>query len=643
MPPARSGASAWISVAFGAVALAGALAYSWWKQEEALKQKPQDIIIQTPAPIQYGAQPKPKPPPPVNVEPVKPDPGVKTDGAFERARARVTRILDDGQFADALTALEAEELEFPAKRAQWEALRQEISVLAEAAIDEASSIEDPEKRSAALASLAGRLPPDMERRLAGKPANGAEGLARARECAAAGRFEMAAEYAAEAAGALPAVQADEARDLAAGWLRLAPYADLIPPARLTAIGAAELAVLEKAVAACLSAKPGKDLDDAMRQFEACKVAPADLVAAVLLRAAPWDSAAGDPVIEHALPSGEKRTYAVSLPEKYLPTRARPLAVWLTPGGSVEACAMGARSWRANLGDDLLVAVPLLDVKAGWGPNRLGEEQVPAMLRDLRRRYLFDPDRVWITGVSAGAHGAWFQMCRYGDRYSACVALAGAPYSPLYGIHWLDFGDNLNLASAKCLQGARDSTFTADVARKFAARAKERGWRAEYLEFADAGHEGAPYEESMKAYQWALEQRRDPYPKRFHWSTDHLHSARCSWVEIAAFPEDAETVRLNYQDEFGQSTEKRDILKDAARVDVEVEGQEIRFTTVRAARLRVYWSDRVVDVTKPVTIRVNGKEGWKGVPQTSVRFMVEEARRTGRRDVVFGGMVEVEVK
>ncbi|MBI2920303.1 MAG: hypothetical protein HYY18_04385 [Planctomycetes bacterium] len=640
MPPARSGASAWISVAFGAVALAGALAYSWWKQEEALKQKPQDIIIQTPAPIQYGAQPKPKPPP-VDVDPVKPDPGVKTDGAFERARARVMRILDEGDFKGALVALEAEQLEFPGHKEEWKALRSEIETLLAAAFEE--RLASPAGK-AALEELF-RLIEDLDCESADRLGKFWADLALSEAEAAAkeGSFERASMLSSKALEYLQGPEKEAVRERAAGWLRLAAYSGLAPAARLSALGAADLAALEAAVTRCLYATPGEPLAQAMREFEACKVAPADLVAAVILRAAPWDSPAGDPVFEHTLPSGEKRQYAVSLPENYLPARVRPLAIWLTPGGSAESCAMTARSWRANLGGDLIVAVPLVNSKSGWGPNRLGEEQVPAMLKDLRKRFVYDEDFVWISGVSAGAHGVWFQACRYGDRYSAYVALAGAPYSPLYGIHWLDFGDNLNLAPARCLQGAKDTTFTPETARKFAARAKERGWFAEYLEFPDAGHEGAPVEESLKTYQWAVAQRRDPYPKKFHWSSDHLHTARCSWVEIAAFLEDAETVRLNYQDEFGQSTEKRDILKDAARVDVEVEGQEIRFTTVRAARLRVYWSDRVVDLAKPVTIRVNGKEAWKGVPQTSVRFMVEEARRTGRRDVVFGGMVEVEVK
>jgi len=414
--------------------------------------------------------------------------------------------------------------------------------------------------------------------------------------------------------------------------------------RLAAIDIGALARVERLVETALGGDAAA-ADDAVRQLEGLPEATPDLVAACILRGGtPLDAPTGETVCEHTLAGGEKRRYAVSVPETGLPTRPRALLLLLQASAGAPEGARGvARAWRAALGGDLIVAAPVPDHAAGWGPNALGESQIPAMLRDLRSRWLFDPDRVVVAGASAGAHGAWFQAMRHGDLFSSLVAISGTPVRDLYGIHWLDWAGNLSLFPSVALQGTKDPTFTLTSARAWAAHAKQMALPFELREFMQMGHEGAAPADQKAAFLWAIEQVREAFPRKLAWTADHADSARCAWIEMAAFPEDAASITVNFVDDYGKTVEKRRILKECARVTAAVEGQEVRVETAHVARLRVYWSRRLLDVARPATIAVNGREAWKGVPAVSVRFMLEEARRTGRRDRVFEGMVELPVK
>jgi predicted peptidase len=69
--------------------------------------------------------------------------------------------------------------------------------------------------------------------------------------------------------------------------------------------------------------------------------------------------------------------------------------------------------------------------------------VLALLEDVATRYAVDPERVLVTGFSAGGAGVWYLATRNPDRFTGAIAVAARPRDdnlealaslPLYIIH-----------------------------------------------------------------------------------------------------------------------------------------------------------------------------------------------------------------
>ncbi|MEK7466530.1 MAG: hypothetical protein AAB074_03870 [Planctomycetota bacterium] len=653
-PRPRSGPSAaWLSVGVGIVVLGAALAYAWHVEQEnqAAREKAKDIVIHDRPPIHYGNGDE------ASSVPARLPVAARTPGdAFRDDRKAAETLADQGEFAAALDGLNLLAARFPGRASEIDPVRTEIEALVEAACQEAESRarKDPVKGVDALDELAGRVPPGSAAKLGA--IRDQLKLTVAREMSMKrltdadvfekeGKLEDAVIALLEAARGLAGDARDRALVRAARLVQRARYDGVVRPERLASIGLTKLDAVERAVEAAIAAPDAKAFEEAMLKLASTPEADAELVAAVILRGGtPVDAPSGERVYEHEVAGAGKRRYAVSVPDGGLPTRSRPLVLLLQPGVSAPEFARGvARGWRQALGDEPIVAVAIPDEAAGWGPNRRGEDHVPAILADLRKRHLYDPDRVILAGISAGAHGVWFQAMRYGDRYSALVGIAGTPYSPMYGNHWLDWISNLRNAPARALVGAKDDVFPVAYARRFADIAKDKSCRVEVIEYAERSHEGASMEDQRLSLVWALQQKRAPHPKKIAWTTDNLANARCSWIEIAGIAKEAGELTVNFVDDYGTTVERRRISKDCAHVDAEDLGTRIEIRTERVASLRIYWDGVPKDVQPAMTVVLNGKEAWKGLPEDrGARFMIEEVRRTGRRDRVVWGVLEIAI-
>lgn len=651
---ARHGlATSLISIAVGSAAVAAALGYKAWvdRRNERLARESAPIVIHDRPPIRYGPAETP------GAVPARPPVTGRTpDQSFRDALRFAETLADQGEFAAALDRLALLSAEFPDRSAAVEPVRAEVEVLVQAACEEAEARarKDPVRGTEALEELAARVPAadsarlitlrDRLRSTAARD-HAARRLAEADTLEKQGRHDDAVEALLEAARGLPGEEKDRALVRAIRLVQRVRYEGVVAPARLAAIPLQDLDAVERAVEAALAAPAGKPLEDALARLAALPEADGELVAAVILRGGtPLDAPVGERVVEHDVPGLGKRRYAVSVPDSGLPTRPKPLVLILEPGEGPPEIARGvARGWRQALEDRAIVAVGIPEQASGWGPNRRGESHPQAILADLRKRHLFDPDRVVLVGTSAGAHGVWFQAMRRGDLYAAFVGVAGTPYAPMYGSHWHDWIANLAVAPGRALVGAKEDVFPVAHARRFAELAREKGARVEVVEAADRAHEGASAEEVRKAVAWALSQKRATHPARIAWSTDNLADGRCSWLEITAISKDAGEVTVNFVDDFGRTVESRRIAKDCARVEARDLGTRIEIAATRVEKLRVWWDGPPKDVEPSVTVVVNGREAWRGIPgDRGPRFMIEEARRTGRRDRVSRGFVEIAV-
>lgn len=184
----------------------------------------------------------------------------------------------------------------------------------------------------------------------------------------------------------------------------------------------------------------------------------------------------------ALPGGEEMPYAVSVPAGYdgSPADPRPLVLALHPGGSsyyygswfMRALVEPAlREWGA------VIVAPDVPGRSWSSPD--SERAVLALLDDVASRYAVDPDRVLVTGFSAGGAGVWYLATRNPDRFTGAIAIAARPRDddlealqslPLYIIHSPD-----------------DEVVSFDAAQEMARMLTQRGYPVRFRSVPGYSH------------------------------------------------------------------------------------------------------------------------------------------------------------
>lgn len=205
-------------------------------------------------------------------------------------------------------------------------------------------------------------------------------------------------------------------------------------------------------------------------------------------------------------------------------RRYPLIVFLHASGSNGtdnvrqlAPAVGVLIERAQSVEPAFVLVPQVPVSDKWVSDSVGppfrnyrqdeRRQSPAArlvlvgIDELEARYPIDPDRVYLTGVSAGGAGTWDLITRNGvGRFAAAVPITGA-------------NDPSRASSIARLpiwtfHGADDDISPVDNTREMVANLRALGSPVRYTEYAGVGHNsGRRAYEEPELFHWLFAQRR----------------------------------------------------------------------------------------------------------------------------------------
>jgi predicted peptidase len=220
-------------------------------------------------------------------------------------------------------------------------------------------------------------------------------------------------------------------------------------------------------------------------------------------------------VRHLRVKGDSTAYAVWLPPGYDRTRAWPCIVSL--GGSGECGTDGAKQTQQGIGPDLLAhpgrwpCVVVLPQKPRedeeWEER---EDLVLGVLHAAQKSWRIDPDRVALTGISQGGHGAWMIGARHPELWSCLVPVCGYGRARTVSRAWR--------LPVWAFQGLKDDVVDPREPEKIVAALRERqqaaGLDAEDPRVArltlypDLGHGcwAAAYADSTLS-AWMLAQRR----------------------------------------------------------------------------------------------------------------------------------------
>jgi dienelactone hydrolase len=309
--------------------------------------------------------------------------------------------------------------------------------------------------------------------------------------------------------------------------------------------------------------------------------------------------------------GETYGYAVHVPGGY--DADKGAALLLDPGHGILAKSdqkekVESLAFFRNCADDaggrdwLVVRTEIVEKigpEARSLPEETGNRIFQLLFRDLATRYHFDPDRVYVSGLSQTGFWAWTLGCYRADRF--------AGIAPMGAVTWEVNHRHANLLALPVfvLHGAKDGTCPVNQPRQTCAELARIGVRVRYKELP-GGHDGSVWSAMPTALRWLQERPRDRYPKRVSKSLQTVQDGWCYWLRVDRLEDE-------------QGGRAGDAPK--AGIDGEIDGQVIRLFSTGVAQATVCLASEMMDLKKPVTVVWNGRNVFEGVAPRSLATML----------------------
>jgi len=230
----------------------------------------------------------------------------------------------------------------------------------------------------------------------------------------------------------------------------------------------------------------------------------------------------------------------------------------------------------------------------------------------------DPNKVYLTGYSAGGDGVYQLGPRMADRWAGAAMSAGHPNdaSPL----------NLRNVAFAIHVGGNDSAYDRNLV------AAQWGGMLEDLAAEDAGgypnqwqvHAGLPHWMDMAdavAIPFVQMHVRDPIPKKVVWRQADVTQSRFYWLAV----------------------DESDAQQDAV-VHAAYEGNTIalgEISGLQAITVRV--SDAMMDLDMPLRIEREGDELFAATVERTIAVLARTLEERGDRALVFSSEVAVELE
>jgi predicted esterase len=322
-------------------------------------------------------------------------------------------------------------------------------------------------------------------------------------------------------------------------------------------------------------------------------------------------------------NAERTEYAVSLPPEYHPLRSYPAVVALHDGGGPQS-AISWWSAEATKRGYIVVApeykLPGQDKEYHYSESE--HAAVELALRDAKRRYAIDSDRVFVGGQLVGANMAWDFGLAHPDLFAGVVVVGGLPFK--YVNRYLSHTERLPLYVAiGDLAPAANEVVFGQLLKPMIAKA----WDVTYVEYLKRGLEDLP-EEAPAIFDWMDRRRRDPCPKAFSVMSARPSDNRFFGVVIREF-QAGRTTAPEAVEPFGRNLNPATIRMASSSLS-----NQIRLEANGLKRLDVWVSPKLIDFKKRMEIKINNRSWFKGMAKLELEPLLEDLRLRGDRQQVY---------
>jgi hypothetical protein len=280
-------------------------------------------------------------------------------------------------------------------------------------------------------------------------------------------------------------------------------------------------------------------------------------------------------------------------------------VGLHGGGTGVGSGLSAKSlWGGASSKGLIGVFPTANLEGGettWYSPKV-EGFVLAIIKELKRTFRIDTNRIYVAGHSLGGSGSWHIGLRNADLFAGVSPNAG-------GLRGVDVGGGqvelpggfvANLYNTPIFithydRDPRVAVYDARAAARELEKLREehpKGYEHVYIEGEGVNHGFPPGGNPGKIINWLVRHKRDPYPPKVVWEPAYPKKRMFFWLRRASIPE---TMGRNQR-----------LVATVEKNRVEIDGSVTR-------GLSVMLSDGMFDAKKPVTVVLNEKVVFEGTP------------------------------
>ena len=322
----------------------------------------------------------------------------------------------------------------------------------------------------------------------------------------------------------------------------------------------------------------------------------------------------------------KHECAFRLPEAYDPARSWPLIVWFGDrGASVEEAIRSLA--------EFIVVVPDRPLNGRFFEPDRESSDLRSFVRELRRLFHVDADRVYLFGHAAGGERAWLSAMLYPDLFAGVFVSDAYPRLPYPGAAYPIF--LRNLSNVPVVSVWHPPTEQAVATEQILFRAQQERiaeWSGRInlpirtVIVDPSASDGQAVRTPLIHSLLAL--RRKSTPTNIdHWFRYPEHG-RAYWIECTQWSGEAFEA-----EEFSilpsAKIDRNEFIAETIKgwlgyLGATVEGQTIRVETKGCAAIRLSIPIGLVDLQKPVTVNCNGLTRWEGRIEPKTEALLQNA-------------------
>jgi predicted esterase len=317
----------------------------------------------------------------------------------------------------------------------------------------------------------------------------------------------------------------------------------------------------------------------------------------------------------------QRPYYLRLPKDYDPAEVYPLFIYLGMGdgrGDIALKAITDAMKTTHRLADFILLVPQAHGK--WWDKDV-ETAVNGVLRTVLRSVSVDTNAIVLAGSSNGGMGTIYFGTHLPDRFIALASNMGFPAVERdFPDKPAEFEPLKNLYNARVFlsHGRDDAWVPPEADRGAAAFLRRNRIPVMYDEIPRKGHDVPITDVLAKALEFFGPKERNPSPSRIEFVMNEPEYPTCYWVTVLA------TGGL------------------PAKVTARIEGNTVDIKTEKVWDLRLSLDETLVDPTRPVSIRINDREVFRGMLHPSASTVLASAKERGDAQMAYSVSLDLKV-